>query len=68
MGKLHLEVVTPEKVTVSEEVESVVAPGSLGEFGVLEGHASFLTGIIPGEVRYLLSGRIKRGSTTLYLL
>jgi F-type H+-transporting ATPase subunit epsilon len=52
MGKLYLEVVTPEKVIVSEEVESVVAPGSLGEFGVLEGHVPFLSGIVPGELRY----------------
>ena len=52
MGKLNLEIITPQKVTVSEEVDSVVAPGSLGEFGVLEGHVPFLTGIMPGEVHY----------------
>ena len=52
MGVLYLEVVTPEKVVVSQEVESVVAPGSLGEFGVLEGHVPFLSGIVPGEVHY----------------
>ncbi|MBW1782081.1 MAG: F0F1 ATP synthase subunit epsilon [Deltaproteobacteria bacterium] len=52
MGKLYLEVVTPEKVMVSQEVDIVVAPGSLGEFGVLEGHVPFLSGIVPGELRY----------------
>ena len=52
MGKLHLEVVTPEKVMVSQEVEIVVAPGSVGEFGILEGHVPFLSGIVPGELRY----------------
>ncbi len=52
MGKLQLEVVTPEKVMVSQEVDIVVAPGSLGEFGVLEGHVPFLSGIVPGELRY----------------
>ena len=52
MGRLHLEVVTPEHVLVSREVTTVVAPGSLGEFGILEGHVPFLTGIVPGEVRY----------------
>jgi F-type H+-transporting ATPase subunit epsilon len=56
MGKLHLEVVTPEKVMVSQEVEIVVAPGSLGEFGVLEGHVPFLSGIVPGELRYSVGG------------
>lgn len=52
MGSLFFEVVTPEKVLVSQEVDAVVAPGSEGEFGVLPGHIHFLTGIVPGEVRY----------------
>ncbi len=52
MGKVHLEIVTPEKIMVSQDVDIVVAPGSLGEFGVLEGHVSFLSGIVPGELRY----------------
>ncbi len=52
MAKLFLEVVTPDQVLVSQEVDSVVAPGSLGEFGVLPGHISFLSGIVPGELRY----------------
>jgi len=57
MGELHLEVVTPEKVLVSEKVDSVVAPGTLGQFGVLPGHTSLLTGIVPGEVRWKVGGR-----------
>lgn len=52
MGDLYLEVVTPEKVVVSQKVDIVAAPGSLGEFGVLEGHVPFLTGLIPGEVHF----------------
>jgi len=57
MGRLYLELVTPEKVMVSQEVNMVVAPGTLGEFGVLEGHVHFLTGILPGELRYNADGR-----------
>ena len=53
MGTLYLEVVTPEKSLISQEVQTVVAPGSLGEFGILEGHIPFLTGIMPGEIRYV---------------
>jgi F-type H+-transporting ATPase subunit epsilon len=60
MGTLHLEVVTPDKVLVSQDVETVVAPGLMGEFGVLEGHVPFLTGIVPGEVRYTASGKTER--------
>ncbi len=52
MGKLHLDVVTPEKVMVSEEVDIVVAPGAEGEFGVLPGHVHFLSSLVPGELRY----------------
>ena len=52
MGTLFLEVVTPEKVLVSQEVDTVVAPGTEGEFGVLPGHINFLSGIIPGELRF----------------
>ena len=52
MARLHLEVVTPEKVLVNREVDMVVAPGTEGEFGVLPGHVLFLSGIVPGELRY----------------
>ena len=52
MERLYLEIVTPENVLVSQEVDTVVAPGSEGEFGVLPGHIHFLSGIVPGELRY----------------
>jgi len=47
-----LEVVTPEKVVVNEESQSVVAPGLLGEFGVLVGHTPFLSSLKLGTLRY----------------
>lgn len=52
MGKLYLEIVTPEKVFESHEVDTVIAPGTEGEFGILPGHINFLSGIVPGELRY----------------
>lgn len=64
MGNLHLEVVTPERVVVSEDVDSVVAPGSMGEFGVLPGHVPFLTGLVPGELRYSSGSRVERLAVT----
>jgi len=51
-GNIRLEVVTPEKAVVSEEVQIVVAPGILGEFGVLAGHTPFLTPLKVGTIRY----------------
>ena len=49
---IQLEIVTPEKYVVSEAAEIVMAPGSLGEFGVLSGHTPFLTSLEIGKVRY----------------
>ena len=49
---IHLEVVTPEKIVVSEEAQIVASPGLLGEFGVLSGHTPFLTTLKTGIIRY----------------
>jgi len=49
---IKLEVVTPEKAVVDEDVQMVVAPGTLGEFGVLSGHTTFLTTLKVGIIRY----------------
>ena len=46
------ELATPTRLLVSSEVEEVVAPGSEGYFGVLPGHAAFLTTLGSGEVSY----------------
>jgi F-type H+-transporting ATPase subunit epsilon len=51
-GPIRLEIVTPEKIIVSEEAQIVMAPGVLGEFGVLIGHTPFLTALKAGAVRY----------------
>ncbi len=53
---IKLEVVTPEKYVVSEEAQIVMAPGTLGEFGVLSGHTPFLTSLDIGKVRYRNAG------------
>ena len=46
----QLDIVTPEKVVFSEPVTMVTAPGTVGEFGVLAGHAAFVTTLEIGEV------------------
>jgi F-type H+-transporting ATPase subunit epsilon len=50
--KILLEIVTPERKVLSEAVDIVVAPGELGEFGVLPGHIPFLCKLKIGELRY----------------
>ena len=47
---LHFELVTPEKLVRSEEVYMVVVPGTEGDFGVLEGHAPFMSTVRDGEL------------------
>jgi F-type H+-transporting ATPase subunit epsilon len=51
-GKILLEVVTPDKLLLSQQVDEVIAPGAEGEFGVLPGHAHFLTTLKIGELQY----------------
>jgi len=58
--KILLEVVTPVERVLSKEVDEVVAPGELGEFGVLPGHVPFLTLLLPGELRYRIGGDERR--------
>ncbi len=50
--RILLEVVTPEKQLLSQQVDEVIAPGSEGEFGVLPGHCHFLSTLRIGELRY----------------
>ncbi len=53
----RFELVTPEKLVRSEDVYMVVVPGSEGDFGVLEGHAPFMSTIRNGELAiYRTSG------------
>ncbi len=50
--RVTLEIATPMRLVVSETVDEVVAPGVEGYFGVLPGHAPFLTTLGIGEVSY----------------
>ena len=59
-GNIFLEVVTPEKIVVSEDAQIVAAPGSLGEFGVLTGHTPFLTTLKTGIIRFTDTGGKER--------
>jgi F-type H+-transporting ATPase subunit epsilon len=48
MATFHFELVSPEKLLFSGEVEQVDVPGAEGDFGVLAGHAPFVTTLRPG--------------------
>jgi len=49
---IRLELVTPERLLLSEEVDEVVLPGYEGEFGVLPGHTQFLAILNIGMMWY----------------
>ena len=54
--KLNLNVVTPEKQLVAEEVDQVNAPGAEGDLGILFDHAPILTNLRPGQLSYEKDG------------
>ena len=51
MATFQLELVTPERVLLSEQVRSVRAPGIEGSFGVLAGHAPLMTALAVGLIK-----------------
>ncbi len=53
---LTLKVISPEKVIYTGEVESVIVPGTLGEFEILVGHAPLISSLEKGVVTYLPKG------------
>ena len=58
MAKLHFSLVAPERELVSAEVDQVDASGVEGDFGVLAGHAPFMTALKEGPVTVRNDGRV----------
>jgi F-type H+-transporting ATPase subunit epsilon len=56
MASLHFELVSPEKLVFSGDVEQVDVPGAEGDFGVLAGHAPLVTTLRPGILTVHSSG------------
>ena len=52
MDKLHLEIVTPARLLLSEEVDDVQVPGKNGYLGILPGHAPLISELQIGELSY----------------
>ncbi|MFO8239611.1 MAG: F0F1 ATP synthase subunit epsilon [Dissulfuribacterales bacterium] len=59
-NKILLEVVTPSRLLVSEEVELATAPGTEGVFGAMANHSPLLAPLKIGEVHYLNEGNTVR--------
>ena len=50
-GKVAFELVTPERLLLSEAADMVVVPGGAGDFGVLPRHAPLISTVRPGVIR-----------------
>lgn len=55
--KLHFDLVSPERLLLSESVDMVTVPGSEGDFGVLAGHAPVMAVLRPGVINVDDAGR-----------
>jgi len=50
MADLHFELVTPDRLVMSDDVYMVVVPGVEGDSGIMAGHARYMTTLKNGEV------------------
>jgi F-type H+-transporting ATPase subunit epsilon len=60
MATFHFDLVSPEKLAFSGEVDQVDVPGTEGDFGVLAGHAPVIAGVRPGIITVTAGGRQER--------
>ena len=56
MATFHFELVSPDKISFSGEVDQVDVPGSEGDFGVLAGHAPLIALLRPGIMTVYAGG------------
>jgi F-type H+-transporting ATPase subunit epsilon len=56
---IHLDIVTPEKLAISAEVDYIAAPAADGEIGILPGHAPLLARLGLGPLRYRIGNETK---------
>ena len=57
---LHFELVSPQKLVFSGEVDQVDVPGAEGDFGVLAGHAPLVTTLRPGILTVFTGGNAQK--------
>ncbi|CAN7503123.1 ATP synthase F1 subunit epsilon [Phenylobacterium sp. LjRoot219] len=58
-NKLHFSLVSPERELFAGDVDQVDAPGAEGDFGVLAGHAPFMTTLKEGPLRVFADGKVR---------
>jgi len=58
---MHLEIITPDKMIFSGEINAVQVPGSKGSFAILEYHAPIISTLEKGRIKV-----VERGTETFY--
>lgn len=56
---LTLRIVSPERIVFTGEVDSVLVPGAVGPFEILNNHAPIISTLVEGKVAYSVKGDIK---------
>ncbi len=57
--KVAFELVSPEKLLISSEVDMVLVPGAEGDFGILPGHSLLISGVRPGVLEVHNEGKVE---------
>src|SRR5206468_8488264 len=60
MATFHFELVSPDRISFSGEVDQVDVPGTEGDFGVLAGHAPLVSALRPGIMTVTVNGQAQR--------
>ena len=60
MATFHFDLVSPEKIAFSGEVEQVDIPGAEGDFGIMAGHAPMVTTLRPGLLTVTVGGKAQK--------
>jgi F-type H+-transporting ATPase subunit epsilon len=66
VDKISFDVVSPERLLISDEADMVTVPGSEGDFGVLAGHMPLISTLRPGVID--IKGGVVSGDTRFFVL
>jgi len=61
---MKLEILTPEMIFYSGEVDSVTLPGTLGSFQILKNHAPIISSLSKGMLSFTVDGHIREMEVT----
>ena len=64
--KIAFEIVSPERLLVSDKADMVTVPGAEGDFGVLAGHMPLISTLRPGIIA--IQGGARSGNSRLFVL